>query len=197
MSGFMQQGLNEVRQAQLLGMKKLNSMKVYRAKQQAFYQLKTGKNLGGIFLISPKIGSRRKKKFHWCVPISEPAELGRDKVTFRIHCEVALTNTVLFTYLLSCINTWPFFNMTTVRINTDSLGACYGRYLPFFFPALISKASCMFLAIREVFPLNFRDVVCDLLLKQSIRDCLIPGHPWDLTVCEDVVFCSSLYSDCK
>lgn len=43
MSGFMQQGLTEVRQAQLPGMKKLNSMKVNRGKQQAFYQLKTGK----------------------------------------------------------------------------------------------------------------------------------------------------------
>lgn len=49
----------------------------------------------------------------------------------------------------------------------------------------------MFLAIRKVFALYFRDVVCALLLKQSIRACLIPEHLWDPTVRGDVVFCST------
>lgn len=34
-----------------------------------------------------------------CVPISEPAELSKDKVDFQIHCEVALINTAQSFYL--------------------------------------------------------------------------------------------------
>lgn len=102
-SGFTTQGLAEVRQAQLLCMKNPSGMKVYRGKEQAFYQLKTGKNLGDMFLTTPKICSRGKKIFHWCISTSEPAKLSREKVAFQIHYKIALTNTVQSIYLFTLL----------------------------------------------------------------------------------------------
>lgn len=87
-----------------------------------------------MFLTSPKIGSSGKKVFHWCVPISEPAELSRDKVAFQIHCEVAFTNTPQSFYLL----TFLYWHVTILlhdncqnkyRFPRNMLG----KYPPFFF----------------------------------------------------------------